>query len=954
MFENHMTAKYLLAQVITDTWLVHILQHTNASTIANDLTLKYSWFLFAVMYKSMVLMLQDSGTLDSEKREARFQRDYVSTLHRLITQLAKKTKELTAHYSLGKFLNQNVAFFLRDLFSLMDRGAVFEMVYHYVQELDAADNIVLVEFKFQFLKIVCDYEHYVPLNLPVADDLSHTKVVEIKPTYWKNHFLAGLVIDEISKYINRPQREIRLVAINTLRDLMWRHDHDPRYQSVEAKQRLAQIYFPYLLLVIDNYTKPREHFKDEERRSWLICVLFVLKYAEPALLQNWWRRDQTPKRKKAFVDVLVACLAVFEYTSRNELSKRQPIESTSFTAAGHSNVIEDVITSSSSSSPSPSLSVTSSSSATLTSSAMMFADNGGSDSDAGTSTASASGQRRKHAEQRKKSVAASSASMMFSNATSGGTGSPSSSAVASPAGSPGQAAGSRRSFAIAADRSHQRQSTKEALEAYYKPTRGGVPAGGRGGSGAAAGALQQDLLSFDVQTTVLSLPAMIRKEQNLGREAALTVMNAILEFIYDHRNELGKKENVEPDKFESEKLFEKVFSTVIEVIRHNQPRYVLANMLDQLHWIVPRFRQALFRYRNAVTGELTYQIFKHCNSKLVQLRSMASGAVLLLVRHNYEEMKNFSRMKLQSTIAISRVFAGEIIIKRGAEQLKESLRLIKVNAQNRFTKEKTKHGSLGNEVKELTVRLEQIIDDNLKMEEYSFDPETKADLYHQISQGYLDSPDLRITELDKLAQMHFREGNYEECGMVRILQAVLVAEYLRLLNRIGTEAMPTNAPTVFPNLNTELKLPKRQELESLEQEICQSRIFTEDGFIVLLKEAVGQLKRQILFETCVEVYRLLLPIYQYRRNYLKQSECYADLHVLCKNSVQEVRPTLLPLTALCHHTALTHALTHSLSLSWRFCLDSCHVFFFHDMHADAIESAHFRAVLPRRLLWWWR
>jgi len=111
-------------------------------------------------------------------------------------------------------------------------------------------------------------------------------------------------------------------------------------------------------------------------------------------------------------------------------------------------------------------------------------------------------------------------------------------------------------------------------------------------------------------------------------------------------------------------------------------------------------------------------------------------------------------MKLQTTIAMSKIFAGDVFIKYGIDCLRESLKVIKLNAQNKFAKEKTKHGSLGNEVKELTARLEQIIEDNLKMEEYSFDPETKADLYHQISQGYLDSPDLRITELDKLAQLH--------------------------------------------------------------------------------------------------------------------------------------------------------------------------------------------------------
>jgi len=63
-----------------------------------------------------------------EKREGRFSNEFMKMLQRLIIQLAKKTKELASHYGIGKFLNNNVAFFLRDLFTLIDRGLVFEMV----------------------------------------------------------------------------------------------------------------------------------------------------------------------------------------------------------------------------------------------------------------------------------------------------------------------------------------------------------------------------------------------------------------------------------------------------------------------------------------------------------------------------------------------------------------------------------------------------------------------------------------------------------------------------------------------------------------------------------------------------------------------------------------------------------------------------------------------------------
>jgi hypothetical protein len=154
------------------------------------------------------------------------------------------------------------------------------------------DSAVLVKFKFNILKIVCDHEHYVPLNVPVSPGI--LSVPAIPAQFWypallnkfharhneltsqqsdrKSHFLAGLVIHEIvaclprDKLIRSEVRAARsaskicdsdrsnivathLQAITTLRWLLWKHDTDKRYQEPAAKQRVAGIYFPYILLV---------------------------------------------------------------------------------------------------------------------------------------------------------------------------------------------------------------------------------------------------------------------------------------------------------------------------------------------------------------------------------------------------------------------------------------------------------------------------------------------------------------------------------------------------------------------------------------------------------------------------------------------------------------------------------------------------------------------------------
>lgn len=80
-------------------------------------------------------------------------------------------------------------------------------------------------------------------------------------------------------------------------------------------------------------------------------------------------------------------------------------------------------------------------------------------------------------------------------------------------------------------------------------------------------------------------------------------------------------------------------------------------------------------------------------------------------------------------------------------------------------------------------RLYSLIDTNIEMEKYSFDPDTKARLYIQMSRSYLDSPDLRISQLLKLAKLHERTQNIETSANVYIYTACIISKYLDLLDR---------------------------------------------------------------------------------------------------------------------------------------------------------------------------
>jgi hypothetical protein len=60
----------------------------------------------------------------------------------------------------------------------------------------------------------------------------------------------------------------------------------------------------------------------------------------------------------------------------------------------------------------------------------------------------------------------------------------------------------------------------------------------------------------------------------------------------------------------------------------------------------------------------------------------------------------------------------------------------------------------------MVTRLFGVIRDSLKLREMRWDPERTVELYYQISFGFLDSPDLRITWLDNLASYHAKVHCY--------------------------------------------------------------------------------------------------------------------------------------------------------------------------------------------------
>jgi len=633
---------------------------------------RFSWFIFELVMKSMTLDLDHRGGLNNNSnRKSRFSKHFMKSLYKMVDLLIGDVQDIDGPTAIvSSEINQNLALFFKDLLSIADRGYVFSMIDNYVGQLcpsNAPSEAVLVKFKFAMLQVIVDHEHYIPLNLPI--ELPIISVPAIAIQFWKTHFLAGLLVHEVCHCLLTESR-LRFEAIRALRHILWKHDIDNRYAEKHRKQRVAAIYFPYIIMVLERVNVIKS-MVDDEKREWLICFLWIVKNCNhEQLLRQWWKKD-TLKSLKAFFDILCCCLETF------------------------------------------------------------------------------------------------------------------------------------------------------------------------------------------------------KDEGELRREMCFTILLIVEAFMEDFQEELDD---------ESTSHMQNMWSVVALLLQMDNSVTFMEHLFKTLQYYIYTYRRTLFRWRNtSYCGDLCFEILRHCNFSDSVVSTQAASLFYVLIKSNYTETKTFSRIKLQSTIAVSKLTG----IVKEYDSLQKSLNLVAKYEERGAPKILTEN------VIALCERLQGVIRDSIKMKEYEWDPEMTADLYYQMSLGYTDSPDLRVTWLDNLCNFHNEQGNYQEAVQCQIHIVALISEYLNTQNG-EIEGIPINNQAyspVSPNIATEAPLPDIPLHLSEEEGMYNPKTFSESGLKNTLLQAVEIGKTASLYELVIDIYKYLIAIHQKDRNYNNLGECFRDLKTVCEKLV---------------------------------------------------------------------
>uniref|UniRef100_A0A3Q2T050 Dedicator of cytokinesis 9b n=1 Tax=Fundulus heteroclitus TaxID=8078 RepID=A0A3Q2T050_FUNHE len=366
-------------------------------------------------------------------------------------------------------------------------------------------------------------------------------------------------------------------------------------------------------------------------------------------------------------------------------------------------------------------------------------------------------------------------------------------------------------------------------------------------------------------------------EAIVSTEVCLTVLDTLCTFIMGFKTQLNSDLGHNP-------LMKKVFQVHLCFLQIPQSEAALKQIFTSLRTFIFKFPCTFFDGRADMCASLCYEILKCCNSKLSSIRGDAAHLLYFLMKSNfdYTGRKSFVRTHLQVVIAVSQLIADVIGI--GSTRFQQSLSIIN-NCAN--SDKSIKHTAFPSDVKDLTKRIRTVLMATEQMKEHENDPEMLVDLQYSLAKSYTSTPELRKTWLDSMARIHNKNGDLSETAMCYVHVAALVAEYLwrkgecrkrgggaPLALVISLSCMFRQGCTAFrvitPNID--------EEAAMMEDVGMQDVHFSEEVLLELLEECADGLWKAERYELIADIYRLIIPIYEQRRDFEKLTHLYDTLH----------------------------------------------------------------------------
>ncbi|XP_014295486.1 dedicator of cytokinesis protein 9 isoform X2 [Microplitis demolitor] len=861
-------------------FLPTLLHPNNPDFLVVNKFMHHSNFFFDIMVKSMAQHMLTSGRIKMHRNE-RFTKDYHDSI--------KKLLQVLTPYLMNKYkdmpvetheLNKSLAQFLKKCLTFMDRGFVFSLINDYMDNFSPGDARTLQDFKFTFLQIICSHEHYVSFNLPMMQTRVTSKDLMLEyclsQDFCKYHFLVGLLLQEVKSSLNEVV-QIRKVAIATLRDLLAKHELDDRYQNKGQLSRIAAIYIPWLGIVLENLHRLQSVYETDLKTE--------LKQNHANRLSSSSSNCLINKDPVNGVTVTDTPKSVHRFTLH--LDSQSPIrasmhlrDSTYFAAIAGQGLVNGFSCTSIESSTSTLSSTSHSIVSQETTIAREPVENGVSEKKGHSRSVSVTQTSSRCDKLQSSEMKDLLLCFLFVVKYLGDhqiiawwqqcseTEIISFFSVIEMGLYHFKYVGKRL---IIANTSATNSGKPKTVKAMTLPARMAPPDFSNDASG--TGTLQphntstrENLVDED---NALNHQALL--EANMATEVGLIVLDCLGLFCIHFKDILLVNDGDNP-------VMQKLFNIYLSFLQLGQSETLFRHVFASLRAFLNNYSTALFKGNAVFCGRLCYELLRCCNNKLSSIRQESCALLYLLMRSNFEftNRKGLIRVHLQVIISVSQMLGN--VIGLNNSRFQESLSLINSYA----TSDKVMKGTgFPVEVKDLNKRIRTVLMATAQMREHNNDPEMLVDLQHSLANSYASTPELRHTWLETMARNHARDGNYSEAACCQLHIAALMAEYLKLkkIHLWGAEA--------FDKISVNISRDERGlKLDAGVQDIH----YNESTLLEQLESCAEMLEKAERFELLGPLYRLIVPIYENKRNYNALANCYSHLTQAC-NKIVEVTKT---------------------------------------------------------------
>ncbi|XP_072315013.1 dedicator of cytokinesis protein 11 isoform X2 [Eucyclogobius newberryi] len=816
-----------------------VLKQTADFNTSNKL-LKYSWFFFETMAKSMAQYLQEGNRMKMPRTQ-RFPESFHQALQSLILSIMPHIT--IRHLEIpeeARAVNISLASFIKRCLTLMNRGFGFSLVNHYMCHFTLRDPKVLSEMKFEFLMTVCHHEHFIPLNLPMA--FGRTKLQRVQDfipyateifgpvveqsleynlteEFCRNHFLVGLLLREVAEALQQAP-EVRQLAVSVLKNLLIKHAMDDRYTAFKNQQaRICLLYLPLVELLYQNlkplsaqpYT-PSSGLGLNGSRDDLISTgssdsrrisTAVDKDHGLMLLNGHVKREDS--RGSLFMD---------SGPPDNELQRRGSTMSCSLGAPpgrlGPYEIKGLLLCF---------LHIAK----TLSEDTLMAYWNKVNPQDVMNFLNLLEVCVVQFRYLGKRNIGRSQdvcLSKMFSS--------------------------ERKSQTMPVMRCNRASLMQTKINQFMEASL---------------------TLNMGSGLSEAEIHHQALLEGNMSSEVSLSVLDVLALFTQSFKNQLLEVDGHNP-------LMKKLFDVYLTFLRVSQSEMAIKHVFAALRAFINKFPTVLFKGRVTLCEALCCEVLKCCVSKLALLRAESSALLYLLMKNNYEytKRKTFLRTHLQIIIAVSQLISDVALT--GSSRFQESLSIINNFANSDKAMKSTAFPS---EVKGLTKRIRTVLMATAQMKEHEKDPEMLLDLQYSLARSYASTPELRRTWLDSMARAHLKNGDLSEAAMCYIHIAALVAEYL-YRKKLFPSGLAAFKKITF-NIDEEAAMKEDSGMQDV--------YYSEEVLVEHLEVCVEALWKAERYELITHIAKLIIPIYEKRHDYEKLSRLYDTLH-RAYNKIMEV------------------------------------------------------------------